>query len=148
MDELIASLRKCHSNTFVLYFKAHTFHWNVEGIHFPTYHSFFGDFYEELFGAVDPMAEEIRALGAYAATGLSDMYKHCTLTESSIVGDSTKEMLAALALDNDQIISCLNQSFKLATEQDKQGLADFIAGRIDVHKKHAWMLSASLKGSQ
>lgn len=147
MEELVSSMRKCLANTFVAYFKAHAFHWNVEGIHFPTYHDFFGDLYGDLHGAVDPIAEEIRALGAYAPTGLNEMYASATIVDSSLKGDSVKEMLASLLMDNNTILDCLNASFAQATALNQQGLADFLAGRIDTHKKHGWMLSASLRGA-
>ena len=48
MNELQAALKIALANTFVSYFKAHSYHWNVEGIDFSQYHSFFGDFYEDM----------------------------------------------------------------------------------------------------
>lgn len=146
MDELVKSMRECLANTFVMYFKAHAFHWNVEGVHFPTYHGFFGDLYAELHGAVDPIAEEIRALDMYAPSGLNEMYASANLADSNLKGDAVGDMLSALIIDNERILVCLNNSFKLANDMDLQGLADFIAGRIDTHKKHGWMLKASRKG--
>lgn len=147
MDELVISLRKCLANTFVAYFKAQAFHWNVEGIHFPTYHDFFGDLYADLYGAVDPMAEEIRALGAYAPTGLNELYASATIADAALKGDSVKEMLMSLAMDNAMILDCLNNSFALANDANQQGLADFLAGRIDIHRKHGWMIASCLKGA-
>ncbi len=47
--------------------------------------------------------------------------------------------------DNQMILTTLNMAFKLADELDQQGLADFIAGRIDTHKKHGWMLRSITK---
>lgn len=147
MNELTASLKVALANTFVMYFKAHSFHWNIEGKNFPQYHGFFGDLYNDLFGAVDPLAEEIRALGEYAPKSLTELYNSCTLSEnSSIVGDSLQEMLNSLLVDNTEVIDSLNKVFTLASDANEQGLADLVAGRLDTHKKHAWMLRASLKG--
>lgn len=147
MEELVASLRKCHGNTFVMYFKAHAFHWNVEGIHFTQYHDFFADLYGDLFGAIDPLAENIRKLGVYAPVGLNEVYAQSAVNDSDIKGDSIKEMLAILVEDNDTVLGCLNETFALATAANKQGVANFIADRIDIHEKHAWQLRASLKGA-
>ena len=147
MDELNKSMRECLANTFVMYFKAHAFHWNVEGINFPTYHEFFGNLYEELYSAVDPIAEQIRALDAYAPAGLNEMYASAEIADSNLKGDAVKQMLGALLSDNEKVLACLNESFKLANTADLQGLADFIAGRIDTHKKHGWMLRASMRGA-
>jgi starvation-inducible DNA-binding protein len=146
MGELIKSMQVVHANTFLMYFKAHAFHWNVEGRNFPTYHDFFGDLYAELHGAIDPIAEQIRALNTYAPSNLTDVYSNATVEESSVTGDDLALMLNSLIDDNSEVINTLNIAFKLADDADEQGLADFIAGRIDTHKKHAWMLKASLKG--
>lgn len=148
MDELKASLRSCLANTFVMYFKTHSFHWNVEGIHFSQYHDFFAGLYEDLYGAVDPLAENLRKLGEYAPKSLTELYNNSSLTENALtVGDSVKQMLNSLVIDNNQLIDCLNETFRLATAQNEQGLANFIADRIDQHKKHGWMLTSSLKGA-
>ena len=147
MDELVSTMKRCLANTFVFYFKTHGFHWNIEGINFPTYHGFFGDLYEELFEAVDPMAEEIRSLDAYAPSGLNELYKYATISDSDLKGDVVREMIVEALKDNATLLGDLNAGFAQATRENKQGLADFIAGRIDVHKKHEWMLRSCLKGA-
>jgi len=43
------------------------------------------------------------------------------------------------------VIDSLNKLFELADAQNEQGLADWAAGRLDSHKKHAWMIRSSLK---
>jgi starvation-inducible DNA-binding protein len=147
MDELVKSMEVSLANTFVFYFKAHSFHWNVEGIHFPTYHEFFGELYEDLYGAVDPMAEEIRALNAYAPKGLNELYSHSTVVDSDIIGDNVNDMLMAALADNTVVLQSLTASFTLATRENKQGLANFLADRIDAHKKHEWMIRSCMKGA-
>ena len=148
MNGLVSALRVAMANTFVMYFKAQGFHWNVEGIHFSQYHNFFGDIYSDLYGSVDPMAENIRKLGEYAPRSLSEMYKSSTLVESDIVGTSLKEMLNSLLTDNTEVLNSLNRTFALANTTNEQGLANFIAERIDARKKHEWQLKSSLKGQE
>ena len=148
MEELVAALRTVMANTFVMYFKTQGFHWNVEGIHFSQYHEFFQELYEDLYGAVDPLAENIRKLGEYAPKSLADMYKSSTLTESDIVGTDVKEMLNSLLADNVQVLISLNSAFQLSNTVNEQGLANFIAERIDQHKKHEWQIKSSLKGQE
>ena len=148
MDELVAQLRTSMANTFVMYFKTHGFHWNVEGIHFSQYHEFFHELYEDLYGAIDPLAENIRKLGEYAPKSLADMYRFSTLTESDIVGTDVKEMLNSLLTDNTEVLSSLSKTFTLANTANEQGLANFIAERIDQHKKHGWQIKSSLKGQE
>jgi DNA-binding ferritin-like protein len=47
--------------------------------------------------------------------------------------------------DNQTLIDLLNQCFDAADAEDQQGIADFVAGRIDAQGKHGWMLKSFLK---
>ena len=145
MEELIAATRVALANTFIMYFKTHAFHWNIEGIEFNQYHDFFGDIYEDVYGAVDPLAENIRKLDAYAPISLMQMYNYKTLEEESTQVILISDMLTALQSANDKVIESLNKVFELATANKEQGLANFAADRIDSHKKHGWQIRASLK---
>jgi starvation-inducible DNA-binding protein len=145
MDNLVASLKIVLANTFVMYFRAHSYHWNVEGKDFPQYHDFFGDLYKELFSSIDEIAEKIRILDVYAPISLNDLYSTKTIFEDLIKPENCQAMIINLIETNKEVINTLNVCFKLADEANEQGLADFISGRLDVHKKHGWMLKSSSK---
>lgn len=134
------------SNTFFMYQKAHSYHWNVEGIHFPQMHQFFGDLYDELFEAVDPFAEHIRAQGQYAPRNIEEMYDLKTIDCKNVGGD-VETMVADLIAANEETLDSLNKLFDELTSAKEQGFADFVAGRISTHKKHGWMLKSILKGT-
>jgi starvation-inducible DNA-binding protein len=132
------------ASSFAMYLKAHNFHWNVEGPNFSEYHKLFGDVYEDIWGSVDVTAERIRTLDQYAPGSMS------RFTQLSVVDDqlnipSARAMVQELLSDNAKIIAELDKAFALADKANKQGLADYFAGRIDVHEKHGWMLRATLK---
>ena len=144
MEELHNALKIVLADTFTMYLKTHSFHWNVIGPNFSEYHAFFGNLYEELHGAVDPIAEEIRSLDTYAP-GSFTRFMELTEIEDEVAVPSGVEMARRLMTDNERVIATLNVAFKLADQLDKQGLADFIAGRIDIHNKHGWMLRSITK---
>lgn len=146
--EHIAALKVVLGNTFAMYFKAHSYHWNVEGKNFSEYHTFLGTLYEELFDAVDPTAEEIRAAGDYAPFSMEDLFRMKTIEEDSSRVESPEEMFGNLLAANNEVLESLNKLFKTASAANEQGLADFAAGRIDIHKKHGWMLRSYMKGEQ
>lgn len=145
MEELNLSLKITLANKFLMYYKAHAYHWNVEGMFFPMFHDFFGKIYEEVYGSIDATAEELRAIGDYAPISLEQLYLYASIKEDVVAPKDTKEMLQNLQMTNQEVLSSLNKLFELATETKEQGLADFAAGRIDAHKKHAWMIKSSLK---
>ena len=133
------------ASTFVFYMKAHYFHFNVEGIFFKQFHDLFGAIYEEVYGSIDQFGEEIRALGSYTPMSIGRFQELSVIDEPPGVV-SAEEMVNELMQDNAKLIELLNQVFSLADSTNEQGLADFIAGRLDSHKKHAWMLRATSKG--
>jgi starvation-inducible DNA-binding protein len=145
MDKLIASLKVALGNTFTMYFKAHSYHWNVEGMLFSQFHDFFGDIYEDVYGAVDPLAEELRKLDAYAPISLMEIYGYKTIMEDSSKPDTVTEMVINLLEANTEVLNCLTPLFDIATAEKQQGLANFIADRMDAHKKFEWQLQATLK---
>jgi starvation-inducible DNA-binding protein len=144
METLQEMMKKVLADTFALYLKAHNYHWNVEGQNFPQYHEFFGNLYEELHDAVDPIAEQVRALDAYAP-GSFTRFMELTDIEDEVTVPAGVEMARRMMTDNEKVIGTLNIAFKLAEQLDKQGLADFLAGRIDIHNKHQWMLRSITK---
>jgi starvation-inducible DNA-binding protein len=144
MDELKTALTKVLANTFVMYFKAHAYHWNVEGMFFPQFHEFFGNLYEELHGAVDPIAEHIRAIDGYAPASLSDIKSASVIAESMLITEP-KQMISNLISDNNLVIISLMQAYQEAEKVSEIGLANFLQDRIDIHQKHGWMLRASAK---
>ena len=145
MDELKIAIRVLLANTYFLYVKTHSFHWNVEGIHFTQYHDFLGNVYQDVYGSIDPIAEFLRKLDDYAPKSLDEMFKYKTLNEETTQTADIHAIMLKLLADNEEVIASLNKVFALATAANKQGIADFVAGRIDAHEKHSWFLRASAK---
>jgi len=144
MNELIQQMKVVLSSSFALYLKTHNFHWNVEGPNFPQYHDFLNNMYNEIWLAVDAIAEHIRALDAYAPGSLS-RYSQLSVVDDQLNIPLAKAMLAELESDNIKLISELNKALRLAETANKHGLANFIQDRIDIHEKHRWMLKATGK---
>lgn len=144
MKKLISSLKTLLSDVVTMYFAAQGYHWNVEGEDFSQYHDMFGTIYEDVYGSIDPIAENIRKLDDYAPFSLKTFIDLRTV-ETKEVKPEPKAMAKALISLNDGVIASLNKAFKEATSADEQGIADFIAGRIDQHKKWGWQLKASTK---
>jgi starvation-inducible DNA-binding protein len=144
MDKLIESMKRLLADTFAFSLKAHNYHWNVEGPDFSQYHAFFGSLYDETNDAVDGVAEQIRALDAYAPGALS-RFSDLTSIEDELTVPSANEMINRLSTDNQKVIITLAAVHTQAELLGNSGLLNFIEGRQDIHAKHAWMLKASGK---
>lgn len=137
----MTSLIKSFNATVDFYQRAQAMHWNVTGINFPTYHEFFGTIYEEVYASIDTFAEQIRATDQFAPS-FQQALAQSTLPESAnYQGTKAILMLQELDVCNEILIKLLNEAFAEAN----QGLADFLAARIDAHNKHGWMIKSCLK---
>jgi len=135
------------ATTNVLSIKAQNFHWNVEGDNFPQYHAFFDGYYTEVYASIDRVAEYIRTLDSYTPGSLT-RYAELSVIQDQIKIPRAILMFQELYQDNSIMIELLNGIFISATEENKQGIANFIAERLDAHNKHAWMLRSILKNDR
>lgn len=138
------ALAKYLGDLVVAKFLAHGYHWNVKGSDFREYHEFFADIYGDYDGAIDPVAENIRKLGFDAPYLLEDFADLSCIKEERIEGGSSLEMLTSLLRINAQMITSSLEAFALANEANEQGIANFLAERVDAHQKWNWQLSATL----
>jgi starvation-inducible DNA-binding protein len=137
-------LKQLLATQYAFVVKAQFFHWNVEGPDFSQYHKFFGKVYEEVYEALDPTAEYIRILEEYTP-GSFERFQELSLITGQTKVPRARLMITELLADNQTLIDLLNQCFDAADAEDQQGIADFVAGRIDAQGKHGWMLKSFLK---
>jgi starvation-inducible DNA-binding protein len=125
-------------------FVAHGYHWNVKGRDFREYHEFFAEIYEDYEGAIDPVAENIRKLGKPAPHLLEEIISISQIHEAPIDGADVEGMLMSLIKLNSVLLETAKKAFDVANELNEQGIANFLAERIDMHQKWNWQLSATL----
>ena len=142
---LADALKTLLATEYAFSLKAQLFHWNVEGPDFAQLHEFFGNLYEEVYNnSIDKTAEYIRALGDYAP-GSYERFAELTIIKGQIKIPRARLMIEELLANNGQLLELLNTCFATAEEENQQGIANFIAERIDAQQKHGWMLRSFLK---
>lgn len=144
MEELQKTAKIVFASEFSFYLKAHNFHWNVEGPDFLQYHDLFGKIYEEVYDSIDDFAEKIRSLGTYMP-GSYTRFSVLSKIEDETDILAKDQMVAELTADNEKMLKLLKILFDLSEQNHEHGFSDFIAGRMDAHRKHGWMLKASMK---
>lgn len=145
-ETIVSALNKVLADTFLLYYKTHSFHWNVEGQRFKSLHELFGEQYTELWEATDEIAERIRSLDSFAPNSWSEMVKNGSLSEVGQTPDA-QDMIAQLVSDHDDIVSqTLYPALQAAESAGDQVTVDMMVARISVHEKTAWMLKSTAKG--
>lgn len=141
---LAADLKSVLGDTVTLYFMFHGAHWNVEGPDFSQYHGLFAEVYEDIYSAIDPVAENIRKLGDYAPFNLKNFIDDRTISFNALKTDP-KSMSKSLLKELESYIANINKALKSAIDADEQGIANFLADLDDRMKKWRWQLTASTK---
>lgn len=139
--ELVNALATLLSDSVVIKYVFQGAHWNVVGKNFGEYHTFFGMLYEDVDGAIDVIAEDIRKLGAPAPSRLGDFLRLTNIPDTQ-VGQSCMELMKNSYEANEIIINDINNVFALAEAMNEQGIADDMAARDAMHKKWRWMMKS------
>ena len=144
MDELKQALKVAFASEYAFAIKTQNFHWNVEGSLFPQLHKLFKTIYKEVYGAVDPLAENIRKLGAYSPASF-ERFSMLTQISDEVTILEDRAMIAELLQDSDKMVKLFKMVYDIAERTGEHGLSSFIADRMDAHRTHSWMLRATLK---
>ncbi|HWI98829.1 MAG TPA: Dps family protein [Burkholderiales bacterium] len=141
---IVQSLSRLLADTYVLYLKTHSFHWNVEGPMFQTLHQMFMDQYTETWNAIDLIAERIRSLGEYAP-GTYREYARLTRIKETEGVPRAEEMIRLLIDGQEAVVRTAREALSVADEANDQPTLDLLTQRMQVHEKNAWMLRSLLK---
>jgi starvation-inducible DNA-binding protein len=142
---LTASLNQVLADSYALMALTHLAHWNVEGPGFFALHTAFQMQYEELFTAIDEIAERIRALNAYAIGGLGQFAKTAQMKEFA-APLSQENYVKRLIAANEKLIADAAKARDLAGKVNDAESQDLMIGRNTLHQKTVWMLKSYLKG--
>ncbi len=137
-------LSRLLADTFSLYLKTHYFHWNVTGPMFNTLHLMFEEQYNELWLAVDAVAERIRTLGVVAPGTYGDFAKLTVVPEASGV-PVAEDMIRQLVEGHEAVVRTAREIFPDADSAGDEPTADLLTQRMQTHEKTAWMLRSMLQ---
>ena len=142
-EAVVKALRQVVADSYALIGQTHICHWNVRGASFFSLHTAFEGQYTELFTAVDEVAERIRALGALAPGGLSNLASMSSITE--IAEDaSAEDMVKHLTSAHQTLVKSLQVARDLASAAQDNETEDLMVGRIQIHEKAIWMMKSFL----
>ncbi len=142
-QKIAEELGRVLADTYTLYLKTHNYHWNVTGPMFNTLHLMFEEHYNELWVAVDLIAERIRSLGEFAPGSYAQFAELTSIDEADGV-PSAEQMLADLVAGHEAVARTARAAFAAADAAGDQSTADLLTQRLQVHEKTAWMLRSML----
>ena len=141
---IVDGLSRLLADSYTLYLQTHNFHWNVTGPMFNTLHTMFMTQYTEQWGALDLIAERIRALG-FPAPGTYAEYARLSSVKEVTGVPKAMEMVRILVDAQEATARTARSLFPVVEAANDQSTADLITQRLDVHEKTAWMLRSLLE---
>lgn len=133
------------ADTYTLYLTTHNFHWNVTGPMFNTLHTMFMGQYTELWNAVDPIAERIRALGHIAPGSYADFGKLTSVPDAPSQPPKALDMVRILVQGHEAVARTARNVLTATDKANDEPTADLLTQRLTVHEQTAWMLRSMLQ---
>ena len=141
--ELARALSRALADSYLLSLKTQYCHWNVVGPLFYSLHQLTEHQYEDLFSAIDTLAERIRALGA-VAPGSFEAFNKLSNIKEFIDRPSAEDMVRELADDHETCARRMRLIVDAAEAAGDVKTADLLTERIGQHEENVWMLRAIL----
>lgn len=129
------------ADTYVLMVKTQAYHWNVVGPLFYTLHKMTEEQYEDMFKAVDEIAERVRALGELTSFSFADM------AAVSVVGEhrgdtAAQSMIEQLIASHQAAVQRMREVTEKAEDMRDAVTADLLTERMSKHEETIWMLQS------
>lgn len=145
-NQVSIHLNQLVADSYGLMAELHLAHWNIEGSDFFQLHEAFQQQYEELFTAIDDIAERVRALDHYAVGGLKSLASMSNIEESpSATSCKAKAYVNTLLSGHETVIVGAIKAREVAAKCGDAESEDLLISRIQVHQKAAWFLRSYLR---
>lgn len=144
-EAIAEGLKYLLADTYTLYLKTHNFHWNVTGPQFNSLHLMFEKQYNEIWTAVDEIAERIRALGFFVPASYQAFAKLTSIKEADDALLAAPEMIKQLVIGHESVIRTARSIFPAVDKAFDQPTNDLLTRRMEEHEKTAWMLRSLLE---
>jgi len=142
---IAAGLSRLLADTYTLYLTTHNFHWNVTGPMFNSLHEMFMTQYTELWNAVDPIAERIRALGHVAPGSYAEFGRLGSLPDAPAKPPKAMKMVRILMEGHEAVARTARGLLPVVEAASDEPTADILVQRLTVHEQTAWMLRSLLE---
>lgn len=142
MSKLVENLTKLYASNFVLYYKAHAFHFNVQGPTFVQDHAMLEELYTFLWEQHDMLGEQIRQFckavpySLYAVTNLS------AIEDESKGFNVPASMYNCLVVDVGDVLSQAQWVYDTAGTEGYGGLETLVGDYLKSLSKLHWKLKA------
>jgi len=142
---LVFPLRNLFADNFVVYYKSHGYHFNVQGPMFAQDHELLNEIYDYLWESHDDLGEQIRQMDKPAPSSLKAILDISEITECLKVGETSATMFSELCDDFETLLR--NAQWLFENSEECGGLNTFIGDYMKGLNKLHWKVKATLNRS-
>lgn len=132
---LLADLMSININLYNL-------HWNVKGNGFEEFHELTEEFYDDVFGKYDDIAEALKIAGEYPVASLKEYAKMSKVPELKVKDYSDGEVIDEVIKIYEYLLESLKSLRETAIEEDSFVLQNNVEDVISEYNKKLWLVRA------
>ncbi|WP_109126057.1 DNA starvation/stationary phase protection protein [Dyella sp. C11] len=138
--DIAGELNALLSDVLSLYLKTKNFHWHMSGPYFRDYHLLLDEQSDEIYAAMDPIAERVRKLGGTTLRSLGHAKRLARLSDNDADFVTPDDMLAELREDNQRLAGFMRETHGLCDECGDVATASLLENWIDEAERRVWFL--------
>ncbi|WP_421859069.1 Dps family protein [Oceanicaulis sp.] len=139
--QIAGALGKVLADSYMLFIKTQGVHWNVVGPTFYSLHKLTEEHYENLYHAIDELAERIRALGEKAPASYRK-YGELSEIRDYDLEQSADAHVRMLVDDHRTAVKSMRDAIEWCEDKKDFVTADMLIERMSWHEEAIWMLNA------
>ena len=137
-------LSKLLANSYALLLKTQNVHWNVVFFDFRAVHLMTEEHYDNLFDAIDVIAERIRMIGSVPPATFEEFSKIATVKDA-LSAKTGKEMLTELLASHEIIRDEIKAGLSEISGNNDYGTEGVLTDRLAFHEKAIWIIKSTLE---
>lgn len=145
MDNVVNDLNVFLSDLNVFYRKLQNYHWNIVGPHFFVLHAKLEEYYNEINGQIDEIAEHILMLEKQPLGTMKDYLEKTCISEANNEKVNDNIVLDNVIKDYETLLQKVTKIKKDADEQNLYDTSSLMDNFISSYTKHLWMLKQTLQ---
>ena len=139
LNPLIADL-------FALDVKTKNFHWHLAGSHFRDYHLLFDEHADQIFSAIDILAERVRRVGGTTIRSISHIGQLQTISDDNNDFVPAGEMVQRLMQDNAHLAETQRAAHQVCEKSRDVATTSLLEVIIDESERRKWFLFEITQG--
>ena len=133
-------LRRLVADLFALYVKTKNYHWHMSGRHFRDYHLLLDEQGDQIFAAIDPVAERGRKLGFPTLRSIGEISQRQRIADDDADYVRPLTMLTTLTVDNQHLVQAMRELHEQCENIKDVATSSLLEVYIDEAERRTWFL--------